>query len=164
MSDDLDPEDLEKSPLDRTVQRKLLSLLRNAFPGRIVLQDGDCGATMPALEANAIYLEQLGLCDSGIKYGLDGFPHHTGAAITAKGLDFLEDDGGTSAILGTITVRMHADTLRDLIDARITASPLPDTEKSTLRKHLASLPETVLRSLVPDLVRLGLRHLPDAVT
>ena len=49
--------------------------------------------------------------------------------ITAKGLDFLEDDGGLSAILGAITVKLDPDDLRALIAARIEESDLPTRTK-----------------------------------
>ena len=45
-----------------------------------------------------------------------------GARITAKGIDFLEDDGGLSAILGVVTVKLHADTLREMLAKKIDAS------------------------------------------
>jgi hypothetical protein len=73
------------------------------------------------------------------------------------------DDGGLSAILGVVTVKLHADTVRDLIAAKIEAAPIPSEEKSALRKHLGALPETVLRAATTDLVRAGLNNLPDAI-
>src|SRR5439155_24424734 len=85
------------------------------------------------------------------------------ATITAAGLDFLADDGGLSAILGVVTVKLHADTIRDLIAAKIEAAPIPEAEKSMLRKRMAEVPETVLRSMTTDLVKLGLDHVPDAI-
>ena len=82
------------------------------------------------------------------------------STITAAGLDFLEDGGGLSAILGVVTVRLHADTVRALIDAKIEASPIPAEEKSRLRKVLAHLSEASLRVATTDLVKSGLDHCP----
>lgn len=65
------------------------------------------------------YLEEHGLCKSGVMIGADGHLALGESRITAAGLDFLEDDGGLSAILGVVTVRLHADTIRALIDAKI---------------------------------------------
>lgn len=42
--------------------------------------------------------------------------------ITHKGIDFLEQNGSFSEILDVVTVKLHTDTIRDLIDAKIDAS------------------------------------------
>jgi hypothetical protein len=103
-----------------------------------------------------------GLCESGVIIGVDGHLAFGQSIITAAGLDFLEDDGGLSAILGVVTVKLHADTIRDLIDAKIETSSLPAEEKSKLRKALAGLSEAGLREVITGLVKIGLNHLPDA--
>ena len=82
---------------------------------------------------------------------------------TPAGLDFLSEDGGLSAILGVVTVKLHADTIRDMIAAKIEAAPIPANEKSALKRHLAALSETGLKAATTDLVKIGLEHLPDAI-
>jgi hypothetical protein len=62
-----------------------------------------------------------------------------------------------------VTVRLHADTIRDLIEAKIEAASIPAEEKSRLRKALANLSEASLKAATTDLVKLGLDRLPDAV-
>ena len=76
---------------------------------------------------------------------------------------FLRRDGGLSAILGVVTVKLHADTVRDLIAAKIHVAPIPAEEKSTLKTRLAGLSEAGLRAAASDLVKQGLDHLPDAI-
>jgi hypothetical protein len=79
------------------------------------------------------------------------------ATITAKGLDFLQADGGLSAIFDTVTVRLHADTIRDLIDAKIAESyAIPDTEKPALREALKGMKEEGLKQLTTRLISHGL--------
>jgi hypothetical protein len=85
------------------------------------------------------------------------------STITATGLDFLENDGGLSAILGVVTVKLHADTIRSLIDAKIDTSSMPAEDKSKLRKILANLSEAGLKAATTDQVKSGLDHLPDIV-
>ncbi len=84
-----------------------------------------------------------------MQVGADGFIQLGAASITAAGLDFLADDGGLSAILGVVTVKVHADTIRDLIAAKIDTADLPVEKKSALKKQLAALPETALRAAPP---------------
>ena len=49
--------------------------------------------------------------------------------ITAKGIDFMMQDGGLSAILNTKIVKLHPDTIRDLLQNRIQASSLENKEE-----------------------------------
>jgi hypothetical protein len=131
--------------LDRALQRQILELLREHYPrGAIPVRDLELGEERAA--ANLRYLEEHGLCESGVMIGADGYLAFGSSTITAAGLDFLEDDGGLSAILGVVTVKLHADTIRCLIDAKIETSSMPTEEKSKLRKILANLSESGLKS------------------
>jgi hypothetical protein len=148
--------------LDRALQRQILELLRERYPrGTIPVRDLELGEEQTA--ANLRYLEEHGLCKSGVMIGVNGHLAFGASTITAKGLDFLEDDGGLSAILGVVTVKLHADTIRSLIEAKIETSSMPAEEKSKVRKILANLSEAGLKAATTDLVKSGLDHLPDAV-
>lgn len=63
--------------------------------------------------ANLRYLEDTWSFKGGAIIGVDGLAFSE-STITAASLDFLEDDGGLSAILGIITVKLHADTIKGL--------------------------------------------------
>ncbi|MGY4876488.1 hypothetical protein ACLUEY_01225 [Vreelandella aquamarina] len=79
--------------------------------------------------------------------------------VTAKGVDFLEEDGGISATLATVTVKLHADTIRDLIDAKIVESnAIPDDDKPALREALKGMKEEGLKQLTTRLVSYGLEQ------
>ena len=147
--------------LDRAVQRQVLELLRKHYPlGVHTVRELGLEGRMVA--ANLRYLEEHGLCKSGLQFGAAGDISFSPSTITAAGLDFLEDDGGLSAILGVVNVKLHADTIRDLIGAKIETSTMPAEEKSKLRKVLAGLSEAGLRAATTDLVKSGLDHIPDA--
>src|SRR5258706_3276536 len=148
--------------LAREKQRDLLLQLREFYPGSATFRS-KTNEELHEIAINLKYLEEHGLCISGVNVGLDGHMMLSASCITAAGLDFLEDDGGLSAILAVVTVKLHADTIRDLIGAKIEAAELPPEEKSTLRKRLAALPEAALTEATKNLVRLGLDHLPDGV-
>lgn len=64
--------------------------------------------------------------------------------ITAKGIDFLTDDGGLSAILGVVTVRLHSDTIQALLGAKINEANIPPEEKSRLKGILSKMGDVAL--------------------
>jgi hypothetical protein len=145
------------------MQRALLVQMRDEYPDSLDFLPLQGTYPTKAIHANLLYLEEHGLCESSLSRNMVGFSYIGGARITARGLDFLADDGGLSAILGVVTIKLHADTIRDLIATKIEATNLPAPEKSALRRHLAALPEMALRAAATDLMRSGLDHLPDAI-
>lgn len=152
--------------IDRALQRAVLERLRNAYPDGIdrgPLTDIAPGVEEDLLIGTLMYLEQHGLCDSGLSSPINGNWAWNGSTITARGLDFLADDGGLSAILGVVTVKLHADTIRDLITAKIEASALPAEKKAGLKAALGKLSSTALQAGVTDLAKVGLEHGPDAM-
>ena len=147
--------------LIRELQREMLEHLRDCYPepSEEVMSLGeheDC-------VGNLHYLRELGLVtllDSQYVGGTREIHH---ATITAKGIDFIEDDGGVSAILGTVTVKLHEDTLRQLIEAKVQASDLPEEQKSGILKALREAPGETTKQLITKLVDLGMENVPKAV-
>ncbi|MEK6788489.1 MAG: hypothetical protein AABY68_06020 [Pseudomonadota bacterium] len=150
--------------LCRQLQREILTKLANANPDSVseaeFTNDLDEEGTNKLI-ANMLYLEEHGLISSGIKqihqnhFTWSGYPR-----ITAKGLDFLADDGGLTAILGTVTIKIHDETLRAMIASRIEDSNLAQPEKSELQKGLQALPAESIKHLTMRLVDKGLESLP----
>lgn len=108
------------------------------------------------------YLEELGLVKvSGVP--LHGFRAIHGVKITAKGIDFLADDGGVGAILSVVTIKIHEDSIRLLISQRIDASALAEGDKDSLKATLKSLPGEGLKHLMTKLVDASLDSLPKTI-
>jgi len=101
------------------------------------------------------------LVSATLEHTLSGSLVFQGASITAKGLDFLADDGGLSAILGTLTVKLHEETIRELLLQRVTDSDLSNEEKSMLREQLKSMSSEALKSLTKSLVEKGIQYAPN---
>ncbi|WAL81500.1 hypothetical protein OYT13_16810 [Pandoraea sp. XJJ-1] len=152
--------------LDRAYQRELLTELASSYPRahdiRPMLKDVD-DETEEKYIANAAYLEAHGLIDARISYSLNGGAMLGLPTITARGMDFLADDGGLSAIFGVVTVKLHADTIKDLIESRVDASAASPAEKSALKKHLSTLSSEAMKTLAKSLVEKGLQNVPDVV-
>jgi hypothetical protein len=149
--------------LDRALQLSILEDLRQTYPSerdRSELR----GEDHEDLQGNLFYLEEHGLIEAMAKMGRNttGNPTIITAFITAKGLDFIEDDGGLTAILGKVTVRIDADQFRDLIAGAVQRSDLPAEKKSTFLQRIKELPAKGLEAAVLKAVELAVEH-PDAV-
>lgn len=92
-----------------------------------------------------------------------GPPSVVAAKITAKGIDFLADDGGLSAILGVVTIKFHDDAIRQLVEAKILQSDAPEAEKQGLIQALRQAPADSIKHLTTRLLDAGLENLPRAV-
>ena len=148
--------------LDRARQRELLMELRGEYP-HLKFYDlkGDEIGRREAV--NLHYLLEHGL--------IGGQPRFSGSGdrssnwpvrITHKGLDFLEDDGGLGAILGVVIVKIHDDTVRDLLMARVDADTAKDeTAKAKLKDAIRGLPAEALSAVVKKATESGLGHVVD---
>ena len=149
-------------PIDRQLQRDMLIKMRDAYPSSVRFRDleGDEDQKIK----NLLYLADHGLCEAGVHQGLNGQHSVSVSKINARGLDFLEDDGGLTAILQTVTVRLHADSIRDLMIAKVDSTSAPLAERSKIKKHLANLSGAALEAATTDLVGQGLAHIPDVLS
>jgi hypothetical protein len=149
--------------LNRAEQRQLLQELAESFPN-------PCAPKLPndpdakRGKANFKYLEEHGLVRHVVStFGRGGAGFDHGHAITAAGLDFLADDGGLSAILGVVTIKLHDDTIKNLIAMRIQAAELPPADKKRYLDQLRALPAESTKHLVLKLVDMGLETAPQAM-
>jgi hypothetical protein len=153
--------------LDRKYQLELLQMLEESYPQCFDIRphmkslDGDGNKRY---EANMVYLHEHGLIESGIRFGADGTSFASSLPrITQKGIDFLADDGGLSAILGVVTIKIHDETLKQLISLKIEQSDLPPADKGLWLQAVRSLPAETTKHLAMKLLDLGLTHSPSAL-
>ncbi|HCA23620.1 MAG TPA: hypothetical protein DEP32_05570 [Pseudomonas sp.] len=149
---------------DRQLQKKALTYLKGIYPSR-------CDVKTLAVEMDAVpihllrnltYLREHDLVTGSFSVNRDALaPSMVG--ITAKGIDFIEEDGGLSAILGVVTVRLHADTVRDLLLAQIEEADAESSVKEQLKATVNNLPAKGLEALVTRLASEGITRLPNAV-
>lgn len=152
--------------LDRSYQLELLQKFAENYPS--YLPDRDLNQSLKGEErqryvANMHYLEEHGLVDSGLHLMANALYTLSPPSITAKGMDFLLDDGGLSAILGTITIKIHDDTLKELVALRIASSELDPKDKTRWTAALQSLPADSTKHLTMKLLDLGLTRAPEAL-
>jgi hypothetical protein len=147
--------------LNRAMQRHLLTMLSDSYPKQHDVQSiqGDSAAMV-----NLAYLEEHGLVWLRMSKQLDawGMPSH--AKITAKGLDFLQDDGGLGAILGVVTVKLHEDTIKQMLVSKIEASEADPGVKEQLVAKVKGLPAEALSGLAGKLMEKGVENAGNIVT
>ena len=148
--------------LDRSLHRKLLGMAQESYPHRSEYPRTKHSET--ELMGNLLYLEEHGLVDAGIQIGIDNHFSAYGFKATAKGLDFIADDGGLSAILGVVTVRLHEDSVKALLLKQIEESSEPTSVKENLAKQIRELPAEALKSITIKALEVGLKSMPQFIS
>lgn len=148
--------------LDRGFQLELLQHFAERYPHSPSI-DEDFPYRSNQLLVNLHYLSEHGLILGDWIQGSAGraIPHRF--RITAKGLDFLQNDGGLSAILGVVTVKLHDDTIRALLIDKVEKSDATPSAKTHLIAAIKSLPAEGLKSLAQKAMDAGIEHLPSAI-
>lgn len=146
--------------LDRTLQLSLLNKLADSYPEGATLNAPE--SEEKAYRANIHYLIEHGLVSETTSY-VGSLTIISAPTITAAGMDFLADDGGLSAVLGVVTVKLHDETIRDLIAARLDASNLPPEQKNGLLHQLRELRGESIKHLTMKLLDAGLENWPAAL-
>lgn len=152
--------------LDREWQNIILRSAAESYPEDLDLEALPSNIDLSDIKfyANLQYLEDHKLIEPD-SYGVsvDNFYNVHIIRITAKGLDFLANDGGLSAILNVVTVKFEADTLKAILENRINQSDLAPADKQSMIDSLRELPAESIKHLTMKLLDEGLENLPSAI-
>lgn len=149
--------------LSRELQLRILKEYASVYPQMVHENWIYDGFTPDQARANVFYLSEHGLIEAKWNHMLDGGVVVGALRISAKGMDFLQDDGGLGAILGVLTVRLHDDTIRALLIQKVQESDEPDGVKARLVDAIKSAPAETLKTLTQKAVEAGIQSLPNAV-
>ena len=75
--------------------------------------------------------------------------------LNHRGMDFLADDGGLSAILGTVIIKFETEQLKAILAAKIMSSDLSPERKTTMIDAIKELPAEGLKHLTTKIVDVG---------
>ena len=150
--------------IDRKFQKEILSYLLEKYPSYEGAREHFVGlfnADSDRYVANIDYLQRHDLVEDGVSlsFSSDGFPLvaiHAFPKITEKGIDFMLEDGGLSAILHVQTVKLHPDTVKALLEDRLLQADIPDSDKASLLDQIRDLPEASAKILLDKLLDKGL--------
>lgn len=153
---------------DRNLQREILKCCIDAYPNAIrdLGDDYRCDAISSSpkdkLIANLFYLSGHNLItinpgksviDEDSTYSiLDS------AEITCRGIDFMQNDGGLSAILNVQTIKFHREAVVVLEDL-IAMSNMNDEQKEKAKSTLGELSTEALKTVVQAATTAGLSAL-----
>lgn len=152
--------------LDRVLQNKILNIAMDCYPRSVNYELDELFKNIDnrKIAANLMYLaENKLLKDNPITITLDNNFSIEHIKITHKGIDFLQDDGGLSAILDVVTVKFEADTLKAILENRISQSDLGPEEKQSMIDSLRELPAESIKHLTTELLTRSLDNLPAAI-
>ena len=81
-------------------------------------------------------------------------------AITAKGIDFLQPDGGLSSLTADV-IRIVPDNIISIIDAALASRGLSVERRTTIQKSLGIAGTTALKTIVQRIIDAGITYIPD---
>src|SRR5476649_1383605 len=145
---------------DRALQLEILNTLIDVAPEPLTDEQAnelmDKFINFNHFVACMLYLQMHGLVESPFKKitstdGVDYLFNTRTCNITEKGIDFLLDDGGLSAILKVQTIRLHSDTIVALEDV-IRVATIPEDQKKGLISKLRELPADAIKHLTLQLL------------
>ncbi|WP_286180183.1 MULTISPECIES: hypothetical protein [unclassified Enterobacter] len=149
---------------NRELQRELLKCLYDATPYRMPTERENHFCTafggQAELVANLLYLRDHGLINVVIKQVLSGsyIVEFESLKINSKGIDFVRDDGGLSAILNVTTIKFHREAVV-VIEDLIALSNMSAEEKEKAKSKLGELSFEALKAVVQTATTVGLSAL-----
>jgi hypothetical protein len=149
--------------LNRDVQRTMLRELSELYPQSADMRRSFSDIDSRQVQYNLFYLQEHGLVALTTRKMLDGTVPIYAATITARGIDFITGDGGLSAILGVVTVKLHEDTLKALLIGKIEEASGDPTTKKLLVDKIREMPAEALSTVTQRALESGLDQIPDLI-
>lgn len=144
--------------IDRDLQHRILNLLIEHYPNHIDVE-AKLDEDRSKLLFNLQYLYEHGLIGEVLTATFDGFVIEA-TKITSKGIDFMADDGGLSAILNVVTVKVEASQMALLLETLVMSSNLSPADKQLMTSALRELPAESIKHLTTKVVDAGWDSLP----
>lgn len=153
---------------EKKIYMEMLEKLADAYPEGIdFVEDFDIECMdVPTRLANAVYLKEHGLARFNDTSTMDGFDV-ADIRITQRGLDYIAEDGGLSAELNVVVIKLHADDVKAILEREINHSSIAPEQKRKFLDQLRVLPAETIKHLAKKLVEegamAGLRNAPSAL-
>lgn len=152
---------MEPAGIDYAFIRARLKKLYQHYPARIptpwrgIRNDDD-----DAVPRHMCYMLEHGLIAASITRTRNGDYTISRTSITAKGIDFIQPDGGLSALAAPV-IRIAPDSMIAIIDQALAARGITQEERSAIKKGLGIAGEEGIRAVVGKLVEAGIAYAPS---
>lgn len=149
--------------MNREMQLRILKALEEIYPQRANPRLLKEAIDYDEFDRDLFYLKEHGLVDVEVAEIMKGTVRFGAPRLTHKGRDFLAADGGLTAMLNVVTVRLHDDTIRDLLVDRVKESGAEASVKGQLTKAIREAPASALSQVANHAVQKGIQQMPDVV-
>lgn len=146
--------------LDRDLQHRMLEAMAEIYPNRADMNHLLNKFQGMPVTINLYYLQEHRLVDVQIQAMNDGGFSCGDPRITHIGMDFLADDGGMAAILGAVTVKLHDETIRSLMEKRVRDSSESESVKQAAFNAIREAPASAIKQVSEFAIQKGLESLP----
>lgn len=148
---------------DRKIWTEMLEAAAETYPDAVEADQWNTALGKSTANANITYLVDHGLVTGLARKRMGDIDSYAEITITSAGLDHVSEDGGLTAELGVITIRIEADTLQALLAAQIEMTDAPKHEKNLLRQQLQALSKEGHQRLASQLIHLGIEAAPRSI-
>jgi len=148
---------------DQKLKDEILQAAAETYPAPCETDQWNTTLDKDTVTATISYLVDHGLVTGTPRKRIGEIASYADVKITSAGFDYISEDGGLTAELGVITVRLEAETLQTLLAAQIEKTDAPRHEKNLLRQQLQALSKEAHQRLANQLIHLGLEAVPRSI-
>ena len=148
---------------DRVIWTEMLNAAAETYPDAVEADQWNTALSKSTANANITYLVDHGLVTGLSRRRMGDIDSYGEITITSAGLDHVSLDGGLTAELGVVTVRIERDTIQALVAAQIEMTDATRQEKTLLRQQLQALSKEGHQRLAKQLIQLGLEAVPNSI-
>ncbi|MCP1313002.1 MULTISPECIES: hypothetical protein [unclassified Halomonas] len=148
---------------DKTIWIEMLEAAAETYPDDCEADQWNKKLGKSVANANINYLVEHNLVTGLARKRMGDIDSYGNITITSAGLDYVSQDGGLTAELGVVTIRLEAEAIQALVTAQIEMAEATRQEKNLLRQQLQALSKEGHQRLANQLIRLGLEGAPRSI-
>lgn len=151
--------------MNKELNNEILSKLSSSFPNAITYINDVLDISLyesKDIFRSLAYLKEHSLITYKVcgTLGQHSFDDMLSFAITSKGLDTLLEDGGLSAELNTVTLKLDEESLKALLMLRINDTEMNLTQKQRIQEAIKDMPAESLRVVYAKILGAAFDSLP----
>lgn len=148
---------------DQALKEEILQAAAETYPASCEADQWNTTLDKDTVTTTISYLVDHGLVTGTPRKRMDEIASYADVKITSAGFDYISEDGGLTAELGVVTVRIEAETIQALVTAQIEMTDATRQEKNLLRQQLQALSKEGHQRLANQLIHLGLEAAPRSI-